>query len=117
MDRRLSDEYECGAEQLTPFTHTKRARLTGMDRARIFEAHAGHCAGCKRRLRPADRWEADHIIALENGGTNDLSNFAVLCEWCHGRKTGEDHGAAGRSRRVYTKHNVPTEHRRGRGWR
>lgn len=100
-----------------PFEHEKRRRLTGQELAEIFARCNGHCKGqCKRKLRPADKWDADHITALENGGTNDIENFQVLCEMCHSAKTRNDHAKAGHARRTYTKHNVPSEHRRSRSW-
>lgn len=34
-------------------------------------------------------WEADHIVPLVNGGTNDLSNYRTLCIPCHRRVTAE----------------------------
>lgn len=99
-----------------PFSHEKRRRLTGMDYARVFASTDGHCSCCKRKLGPADKWEADHIIALCNGGTNDLSNYRPVCEWCHGQKTAEDLDKLGHSRRAFTRHVVPAEHRRSRAW-
>lgn len=100
-----------------PFQHEPRRRLTAQERAEIFAACNGHCAECRRKLGPADRWDADHTIALENGGTNDLTNFRVLCEWCHKPKTADDHGTAAHARWTYTRHTVPREFRRSRSWR
>lgn len=34
--------------------------------------------------------EVDHMRALENGGTNDISNLATLCDECHKIKTKYD---------------------------
>ena len=34
--------------------------------------------------------DLDHIIALENGGTNDESNYQGLCSPCHKTKTLKD---------------------------
>lgn len=31
--------------------------------------------------------DVDHIINLANGGTDDLTNLQLLCEWHHKRKT------------------------------
>lgn len=46
------------------------------------------CGDCKRQL-PA--WfEVDHVIALHNGGSNDVSNLVALCRDCHGKKTAMD---------------------------
>jgi len=44
-----------------------------------------NCGACKRQL-PA--WfEVDHIIRLDRGGNNEISNLIALCRDCHGRKT------------------------------
>jgi len=43
------------------------------------------CGDCQRQL-PA--WfEVDHVIALEHGGSNHVSNLVALCRDCHGKKT------------------------------
>jgi hypothetical protein len=43
------------------------------------------CGDCKHQL-PA--WfEVDHVIALHNGGSNEVSNLVALCRDCHGKKT------------------------------
>lgn len=99
------------------FTHAKRGSMTAQRRARIFEAGGGRCAGCGRKLGPADDWDIDHRIAIENGGSDEDSNLHVLCDWCHDVKTADDHGQAAKGRRVMTKHSVPKRFRQGRGWR
>jgi hypothetical protein len=46
------------------------------------------CKDCNKQL-PA--WfEVDHVIALHNGGTNELDNLVALCRDCHGKKTAMD---------------------------
>jgi hypothetical protein len=43
------------------------------------------CNSCKNQL---NAWyEIDHIIELEHGGTNDITNLVALCRECHGEKT------------------------------
>jgi hypothetical protein len=43
------------------------------------------CKECKKTLTA---WfEVDHVIRLEHGGTNDVSNLVALCRECHGKKT------------------------------
>lgn len=32
-------------------------------------------------------WEADHVVPLAEGGTNDLSNYRTLCIPCHKDQT------------------------------
>jgi hypothetical protein len=46
------------------------------------------CGDCRVQL-PA--WfEVDHVIALHNGGTNEVGNLVALCRDCHGKKTAMD---------------------------
>jgi len=41
--------------------------------------------GCQKQL-PA--WfEVDHVMKLEYGGSNDITNLVALCRDCHGKKT------------------------------
>lgn len=42
---------------------------------------------------PGSPWEADHIVPLAEGGSNDLSNYRTLCRSCH---KGETKALAGR---------------------
>lgn len=100
----------------SPFRHEPRRTLTGQQFAQVFAACDGKCASCHKKLRPGDRYDADHIIALENGGSNDVTNFQILCSGCHAIKTRDDHGTAGHLRRAYTRHVVPGEYRRSRSW-
>lgn len=59
-------------------------------RVRVFERAAGRCEICGRKLGPADKWQADHTVALINGGANRETNLRVACDWCHGEKTKAD---------------------------
>lgn len=36
---------------------------------------------------PTHTWEADHIVPLAEGGTNDLDNYRTLCLSCHKAET------------------------------
>lgn len=100
-----------------PFEHAKRGGMSPQRRARVFAAHGGKCHVCTRKLGPTDYWEVEHVVALERGGTDDDTNLAPVCEWCHSAKTSDDHAEAGRMRRSYTRHVVPREFRKSRGWR
>lgn len=43
------------------------------------------CNSCEKQL-PA--WfEVDHVVRLENGGSNHVDNLVALCRDCHGQKT------------------------------
>lgn len=43
------------------------------------------CNKCKEQLSAS--FEVDHILRLEWGGTNEVSNLVALCRNCHGDKT------------------------------
>lgn len=47
-----------------------------------------NCRKCKNILDAT--YEVDHILALEDGGNNDIKNLQALCRNCHGKKTMED---------------------------
>ena len=43
------------------------------------------CGHCQDQLDMA--YEVDHIIELQHGGTNEVTNLVALCRNCHGKKT------------------------------
>ena len=43
------------------------------------------CGHCKKQLDAS--FEVDHIIELQHGGTNEITNLVALCRNCHGKKT------------------------------
>lgn len=43
------------------------------------------CAHCNQQLDHT--FEVDHIVDLQYGGTNEVSNLVALCRNCHGKKT------------------------------
>lgn len=49
----------------------------------ILRQQGYRCNICKEKNRPN---EADHILAVTLGGTNDVSNIQILCTRCHRRK-------------------------------
>jgi 5-methylcytosine-specific restriction protein A len=51
-------------------------------RLRLFEACGGRCQLCTRQTRAGDRWVADHIQAIINGGANRETNLQIICDWC-----------------------------------
>lgn len=97
------------------FTTNARQRLTDQDRARLFLERGGRCHKCKRKLGPADDWIVEHMLALENGGTNEWKNLDVTCEWCLPAKNAEDDKVAKKIRAVATNHIVPTSQRQKSG--
>ncbi|NDG18991.1 MAG: HNH endonuclease [Betaproteobacteria bacterium] len=58
-------------------------------RIRIGTRDAFVCRDCGRVAYGKDG-HADHIVPLEEGGTDDDENLAWRCASCHGRKTREE---------------------------
>lgn len=103
-----------------PFIHEKRKILTVQERAKLFALADGHCQKCTRKIPAGDDWDADHVIPLASGGTNDFpDNWQCLCSWCHDDKTYGDEGdlsRAAKSKRIYARHHVPSKYQRSRSW-
>ena len=85
-------------------TEMERGRAWMAKRQRVAAAHGFRCAACNLVLLPGklpdgrSRWQCDHIVPREQGGSNDESNLQPLCTTpCHEAKSAEE--AAGRSGR------------------
>lgn len=60
-------------------------------RTRIFDRDNGICHICKLPIKvPFETWQADHVVALINGGENREMNLAPAHSHCHIAKTTED---------------------------
>lgn len=57
---------------------------------RVFERAQGICHIAKRKIRPGEPWDAEHVIALINGGENRESNLAPALRAKHPEKTARD---------------------------
>lgn len=87
----------------SPWHHEPRAVLSEQKAAKLFLEHGGCCDRCGRKLMAGDDWIVEHVLALENGGTNDWANLGITCSWCKPSKDAADHKAAGHMRRAATK--------------
>lgn len=96
---------------MNAFVHEKRGSMSPRRIAEIFARDDGRCQECKRKLRPGDDYEVDHIIALSKGGTDENSNLQILCSGCHAIKTPGDISDAAKSKRTYTKSKVPNRYK------
>jgi 5-methylcytosine-specific restriction endonuclease McrA len=67
-------------------TERVRGRAWMTQRQRVALAHNYQCAGCGR-VWLSYRDQIDHIVPLEQGGSNDDSNLQPLCSECHETKT------------------------------
>jgi 5-methylcytosine-specific restriction endonuclease McrA len=73
----------------TPNTPTSKIRKVSDQLKKIVASQQRwNCRKCKNILDAT--YEVDHIIALEDGGNNDIQNLQALCRNCHGKKTMED---------------------------
>jgi 5-methylcytosine-specific restriction endonuclease McrA len=55
-------------------------------RAAVLRRDGYRCVMCSA----TDQLDADHIVAVALGGTDELSNLQTLCKRCHRKKTNED---------------------------
>lgn len=84
-------------------TEMERGRAWMAKRERVALAHGFRCAACQLVLMPGkladgrSKWQCDHVVPREQGGSNDESNLQPLCTVpCHEAKTAEE--AKARSR-------------------
>ena len=64
----------------TPDWRARRLRILVRDSYRCQEKGCGHVVSGREA-------HVDHLIPLEEGGTDDDANLRTLCDRCHGRKT------------------------------
>ena len=81
------DEAERNARN--PYRRKYKSAEYTRNRQIRFERARGRCEMCGTQLQPAE-WECDHVVALKDGGTNELENLRVLCRPCHRAKTRRD---------------------------
>ena len=86
-------------------------------RARVFIRHDGVCHLSGRQIRPGEKWELEHIIALCNGGENRESNLAPALVLPHREKTKQDRRVKAKDDRVRKRHLGVKKPRTIRGWR
>lgn len=57
---------------------------------RVYRRHHGICYIAKRPIRPGEKWDVEHVIAIINGGMNRESNLAPALRDKHKKKTADD---------------------------
>jgi 5-methylcytosine-specific restriction protein A len=58
---------------------------------RVFDRYGGVCqCGCGRKIRAGEPWDAEHLIALINGGENRERNLGPCVREHHKGKTARD---------------------------
>lgn len=95
----MPDRVERWRPHRVKHTHTKeRSHYTSAEwrakRERILIRDAYTCRDCRRVCSGPDA-HVDHVIPLEDGGTDADGNLACRCSSCHGRKTRREQGAKG----------------------
>jgi 5-methylcytosine-specific restriction protein A len=64
-----------------------------------------HCGKCDFEIDPVrQQWEADHIVAVAIGGSNEPDNLQPLCVHCHKEKTKTDVTSIAKGKRMAEKH-------------
>lgn len=73
-------------------TTKEKRNVTGLMKKTVAANQQWKCGHCKTLLN--ETYEVDHIKALFNGGTNEMSNLVALCPNCHRSKTMKERLAA-----------------------
>ncbi|HLI77291.1 MAG TPA: HNH endonuclease signature motif containing protein [Acidobacteriaceae bacterium] len=100
-----ADEPSIG-KLLTRGGRLKRVTPPRWARRAVFFRDQGHCAGCGVNLMglidPLPAAQFDHIVPLNLGGLNDVSNLQLLCQPCNGKKAAGLIEPSTRLRRYYS---------------
>lgn len=97
----------------SPWHHEPRQHLTDPQKTKLFLERGGICHRCTVRIR-GRRWYVEHIIALENGGTNAWENLGITCEACFPDKNRDDAQKAAKGRAVAVSTIIPPSQRQKR---
>lgn len=108
MSRVAASEHE-------PLSATLRKRLTPAERVTILDRQHDNCAGCSDTLiwtviegtKVYGPMIDEHILPLDLGGSNDLSNRELRCVPCAKAKTREDVKRIAKARRLRIKNGPP----------
>lgn len=63
----------------------KRKQLSHEARKKLWEQLNGKCGYCSCDIT-LQEMQADHVVALSRGGTDDISNMLPACRSCNHRK-------------------------------
>jgi 5-methylcytosine-specific restriction endonuclease McrA len=93
----------------------RRAKIQGERRRRLLERFGGCCAACGESIDGS--WIADHVIALELGGSNADANLQPLCAApCNKTKTANDARLIAKAKRLRAGPKVSRHRIRSRGF-
>lgn len=68
----------------------KRGSAGVKDRNAIKDRDCGLCQECRRQGKTTIGSEVDHIIELQDGGSDEADNKELLCRPCHEAKTARE---------------------------
>lgn len=71
---------------------------------RVFRDHGGVCYLSGRKIRPGDPWDAEHVLAIINGGENREANLRPALSAPHKIKTAADVAIKAKTDRIAKKH-------------
>lgn len=80
------------------------AKVPAHVRLRVFARYGGKCYLTGKTIRPGDKWDLEHIVALCNGGEHREGNLAPALVAPHKIKTKEDRRIKSRDDRVRKRH-------------
>ena len=86
-------------------------------RDRVFIRDGGVCHLSGRKIRPGEKWELEHKVALCNGGQNRESNLAPALVLPHREKTKQDRRVKAKTDKVRKRHLGIKKKRSIRAWR
>lgn len=96
---------------------TDDSQIPARVRLRVFARHGGICHISGQRIRAADQWDVDHIIALANGGSHRETNLTPVLRDKHRAKTAADVAQKAKNDRVRKRHLGLKKPRTIRAWR
>ena len=69
---------------------TPRGQLSHAEKTSLWNSQGRRCNACSEAVALEDA-DCDHILALDEGGTNSLDNFQLLCRTpCHQEKSNDE---------------------------
>lgn len=77
---------EAARNAANPYRQAYKDPAYASNRRHRFQRARGRCEACQVALEPGG-WECDHLVALRDGGTNEVENLRILCKPCHKVKT------------------------------
>lgn len=83
---------------------TDDAKIPDRVKLRIWSREDGRCYLTGRQIRPGDKYEFEHVVALCNGGEHRESNIALALKEPHKAKTARDRSLKAKGDRVTKRH-------------